>query len=69
MTCEIDRILEKSNHSINEAIQKLIQDLDTDFDLNLTVEPIMQSPRVRQLRGELGTFAVWLVHGRTKQNP
>ncbi|MBF0604338.1 MAG: hypothetical protein HQL07_11695 [Nitrospirae bacterium] len=66
MTCGIDDILEKSNKSINDAIQKLIQELDTDFDLNLDSDTIMNSPQVQQLRGELGTFSVWLVHGRKR---
>ncbi|HIJ84808.1 MAG: hypothetical protein HW380_2271 [Magnetococcales bacterium] len=67
MTCGIDDILGKSSKSINDAIQKLIQELDADFDLNLAHETIMTSPQVRQLQGELGTFAVWLVHGRQKK--
>lgn len=68
MTCGIDDILEKSNKSINDAINKLIQELDADFDLNLDSDTIMDSPQVRQLRGELGTFSVWLVHGLKKIN-
>lgn len=66
MTCGIDYILEKSNKSINDAIQKLILELDADFDLNLPIDSISASPQVEKLRGELGTFAVWLVHGRRK---
>ncbi|MBF0109401.1 MAG: hypothetical protein HQL76_09510 [Magnetococcales bacterium] len=66
MTCGIDEILGKADKSINESLQKLIQDLDTDFDLDLSAETILQSPQARRLRGELDTFAVWLVHGRNK---
>lgn len=68
MTCGIDDILEKSNKSINDAIQRLIQELETDFDLNLNAEAIMNSDQVQRLRGELGTFAVWLAHGRKQQD-
>ncbi|WP_041641166.1 hypothetical protein [Magnetococcus marinus] len=66
MSCGIDKIIEESKATLNETIERLIEDLATDFNLQMDVDEVKNQEATAILRGELQKYAVWLVHDRHK---
>ena len=61
MTCAVDEILNGSAEAIRGAMEQLVQDLATDFNLELNVEQLLDSKEAVTVCGALQTFAVWAV--------
>lgn len=64
VTCGIDEILKNAEQTLEAAMTGLIQELATDFDLDLEVAAVRDTPQARALKGALETFAVWMIHER-----
>ncbi len=64
MSCGIDEILRNSKQTLDETMSRLIQELATDFDLELDPETILETPQGQTLKGALETFTVWMIHER-----
>ena len=61
MTCAVDDILDESTQSIQGSMEQLVQDLATDFNLELDTQQLLASQEAATLRGALQIFAVWVV--------
>ena len=64
MICGIDNILDDSKQTVDETINRLIQELAADLNLEISPEVVSGSAETRKLRGAIESFAVWLAHGR-----
>ncbi len=64
MSCGIDEILRNSQQTLEETMERFVQDLATDFDLDLDPATIRDSPQAKTLQGALETFTVWMIHER-----
>ena len=67
MTCGIDEICKDAKRTLDRFQQELVEELLADFDQEADVDAILQSKEVRDLRGQLELFTVWLVHNRLKE--
>lgn len=61
MTCAVDDILNESSRTIQITMEQMVQELATDFNLDLNTQKLLSSPEAATLRGALQTFAVWVV--------
>lgn len=68
MTCTIDEILDESSKSVQGSLELLVQELATDFNLEIEMQPLLASPEATALRGAMQTFAVWMVRNSRKSS-
>ncbi|MBF0399742.1 MAG: hypothetical protein HQL80_00220 [Magnetococcales bacterium] len=61
MTCAVDDILNESSKTVQGTMEHMVQELATDFNLDLNTERLLAAPEAAKLRGALQTFAVWVV--------
>ncbi|MBF0176912.1 MAG: hypothetical protein HQL63_08700 [Magnetococcales bacterium] len=62
MTCGIDEILQQTQATLDNTLRELIQNLATDYNVEMDPATVAATPQARELRGALQTFAVWLIH-------
>ena len=67
MTCKVDEVLQGSKSTIVQNLDQLINDLAADFNLDFEPEDLTGAPQLKQLRGEMEIFAVWLANTRGKK--
>lgn len=68
MTCGIDEICKQAKETLDRTQTVMIEDLLADFNQEADLDELAKSPELRELRGALELFTVWLVHGRLKQD-
>lgn len=61
MTCAVDDILDESGKAVQGVMEQLLQELATDFNLELDADKMLDSSQAATLRGALQTFSVWAV--------
>ena len=61
MTCAVDEILNESSKTVQGSLEQLVQELATDFNLEIDTQLLLASPEAAVLRGAMQTFAVWVV--------
>ncbi|MBF0184047.1 MAG: hypothetical protein HQM06_06640 [Magnetococcales bacterium] len=66
MICAVDEILEESNQTIQELLERFVQELAVDFNLDVVVSETVAQPEATALRGAMQTFAVWMVQHNRK---
>ncbi|MBF0459825.1 MAG: hypothetical protein HQL87_00365 [Magnetococcales bacterium] len=66
MPCAIDEILNESCQTVQGTLEHLVQELATDFNLDLDMQRLLASPEANTLRGAMQTFAVWMVRNSSQ---